>query len=207
MKRLGCDAPEETEAQANANVTDMEAVPRMPAKNAKAMVLHARVGGVGRLGLARVDWSDCDKIAAHVCYTHTHTHTHTHVCYTLHTCVMTQIAKHYHINNNPARPKRLRPTTLKKTVEDEADLVAARSATPIKNYRCTLNKLSLLLLHLLHPGKPSDSSSSSHVCRKNWSSAQKQRFAKLYATKSKGTHSPTHSLTHPLTHSCTLQTS
>ena len=67
MKRLGCDDPEETEAQANANVTDMEALPRMPAQSAQRMVNYARVGGTGRPGLPREDWTDRSKIAAMVC--------------------------------------------------------------------------------------------------------------------------------------------
>ena len=70
------------------------------------------------------------------------------------TCVMTQIAKMFHIHNDPSRPVQLKSSTLRKWVENKADLRSA--GEPVKAYRCALTKLSLLLLLLLHPGKPLD---------------------------------------------------
>ena len=115
------------------------------------------------------------------------------------TCVMTQIAKMFHIHNDPSRPVQLKGSTLRKWVENKADLRSA--GKPVKAYRCALTKLSLLLLLLLHPGKPSDSSSSSHVGGRigvlnndNASQSYTQQTQKVR------THPPTHPPTHSPTH-------
>ena len=49
---------------------------------------------------------------------------------------MTQIAKMFHVSNDSSRPVQLKSSTLRKWVENKADLRSA--GEPVKAYTCAL---------------------------------------------------------------------